>query len=330
VRSLHLAALLMSGVIACESMSSPSPVLERDVTPDMVTGAALAALRPDGRLVLETPSTGPGQLPIQDAEAQSLQFARYVTNHLLLRGVVEGERGGYWTDPHLLTICGDSYYVHSQLGAIVTDTFSTTAGQSFLRRFGPQWIVPMCGSANEPQMTVQAAIDGNDIRFADGEPIEPYAALTTAWYARGVPLNWPDVLTISAERAVRFAYETFGVRVSEVPRLMFRGDVLSDGRYVWYQVGSARFCNRWRVVLESEVAIRGMTSLTTSTTDTLYVGALSCSRLDVTPYVHLPLATQPTAVILDYLDNSVTPAKTWIVDVPVVSPIRFEPGTRAP
>jgi hypothetical protein len=171
---------MVSGLLACESTSSPVEVNRRDVTPEMVTGAALAALRPDGRFNLEVPVTSTTQVSLQEAKAQTLQFARYVTNQLLLRGVVEGERGGYWTDPHLLTICGDAYSVHSQLGVMAIDTISANAGQSFLRRFGPQWLVPMCGSGNEPQMTVQVAIDGNDIRFADGAPIEPYSSLTTA------------------------------------------------------------------------------------------------------------------------------------------------------
>lgn len=330
MRPLRVPLLLLSGVIACESTSSPAPVFQHDVTPEMVTGAALAALQPDGRFAPETPSTGVHQLSLQEARAEALQFARYVTNNVLLRGVVENDRGGYWTDPHLLTHCRVAYLVHSQLDMTIPDSVSAIAAQSFQRRFGPQWLLPMCGSANEPQMTVQAALGGNDIRFAGGEPIDPYSSLTTAWYARGVPLNWPDALPVSAERAVRFAYETFGIRVTEVPRLVFRGNVLSDGRYAWYQVGSARYCNRWRVVLESDVTVRGMTTLSTATTNTVYVASLTCSNLDVVPYLHAPMAVQPGTVLLDYYDTNATPVKTWIVDVPVAWPIRFEIGTRAP
>ena len=108
---------MVSGLLACESTSSPVLVYEGDVTPEMVTGAALAALRPDGRLTPETATTTANQLSLQEARTQTLQFARYVTNNGLLRGVVESGRGGYWTDPHLLTICEDAYYVHSQFGS---------------------------------------------------------------------------------------------------------------------------------------------------------------------------------------------------------------------
>lgn len=328
MRPLSIPLLMVSGLLACESTSSPVEGNRRDVTPEMVTGAALAALRPDGRFQLEEPVAEAGQVSLQEAKAQTLQFARYVTNQLLLRGGVEAERGGYWTDPHLLTVCGDAYFVHSQLGAMAIDTIPENAGQSFLRRFGPQWLVPMCGSDDAPQMTVQVAIDGNDIRFADGAPIEPYSSLTTAWYARGVPLDWPDALTISAERAVRFTYETFGVRVTEVPQLYLRGDILSNETYAGYQIGSARFCNRWRVVLENDVTVRGMTTFTQSTTRVLWVASLSCSQRDAEPWLHIPLTEQPSVATLDYVDYTVSPSRTWVVQVPVVAPIRFEIGTR--
>lgn len=328
MRSMSL-ALAAAGMLACESTSAPVPVYEHHVTPEMVTGAALAALRTDGRFNLDVPITAAGQVSLQEAKAQSLQFARYVTNNVLLRGAVEEGRGGYWTDPHLLTICGDSYFVHSQLGVTTGDTISESAGQSFLRRFAPQWIVPMCGSQNEPQMTVQVAIEGNDIRFADGVPVEPYSSLSTAWFARGVPLNWPDALPISGERAVRFAWETFGVRVTEVPQLYSRGDMSATGMYSWYQVGSARYCNRWRVVLESDVSIRGLSTSAPSSTRVIWVASVSCGERTHEPSLHVPLANQPTVATLEYFDGSVVPAKQWVLQVPVVAPARFELGTRA-
>jgi hypothetical protein len=329
VRALNLLVPAVLGLLACESTSSPVPVYERTVSAEMLTGAALVALRPDGRLAPESHMTAGGELPLDEARSQALGFARYVTNNGLLRGAVEGERGGVWTDPHLLTLCPDAFYVHSPFGPITHDSLGEP-GLSYLKRLGGQWLIPMCGAANEPQMTVQAAIDGNDIRFTNGEPVEPYAFLGSAWTARGVPLGWPDALTISAERAVRFAWETFGARVSEVPQLFARGDFQPDGRIVVLQPGSARFCNRWRVTLESDVQIRGSTSLSTATTNVLYIGALTCGSSDVEPFIHLPLATQPATTALNYVDNAVSPPKTWTVTVPFQTPVRFEIGFRAP
>jgi hypothetical protein len=319
---------MVSGLLACESTSAPELVFERTVTPEMVTGAALAALQPDGRLALELPATTGNQLSLQEARTQSLGFARYVTNNILLRGMVENGRGGFWTDPHLLTICEDAYYVHSQFGPITHDSLGEP-GLSVLKRYGPRWLIPMCGSENEPQMKVQVSIDGNAERFPNGEPTEPYVFLYSAWRASGVQLNWPDALTISAERAVRFAYETLGVRVAEVPKLIMRGDFAPDGS--WRSILTGHWtCHRWRVVLESDVRIRGMSTLTTDTTNVLYVGALTCSGFDVIPYIHMPLAEQPPTTTLEYVDTTVSPAKTWTVIIPFSSPARFEIGVRAP
>lgn len=323
VRRVFVASVLAA---ACESTSAPeAPTYDRYVTPEMVTGNALAALGAGGRFVVQHPSTQSGELSLDTARTQSLGFARYVTNQLLLRGVVEGERGGIWTDPHLLTLCGDAYFVRSQLGEI-PDSASARAVQSFQRRFGPQWLVTLCGQQLDPQMTVQAAVTGNDIRFAGGEPVDPYVDLSSAWYARGVPYGWPDPLTISAERAARFAWETFGVRVSEVPELYFRGEESLNGQYAWYQVGSTRFCHRWRVTLESDVRVRGMTTFTETVTHVVWIAALSCSQRDVEPFIHMPRSAQPAAALLEYTDGGTT----WRVHAPLLVPLRFEIGVKAP
>ena len=316
-------------MLACGTTSSFDPVADpnyrRDVTPEMVSGAALAALGTNGRFHVEAPATGEGQLAAAEARSQTLQFARFVTNNALLRGVVEGGRGGYWTDPHLLTLCADPpHFVHSQL-SIPVDTFSIPAREDILQRYGPQWLVALCGSDNEPQMVVQAAVDGNSIRFADGELVGEYRGVTTAWFARGVQLHWPDVLPISRERAVRFAFETFGVRVSEVPDLIFRGERLHEGHLVW-QVGAAPNCNRWRVVLESDVNIRGLSSLRTVVTDTVYIAGAFCGGRDPIIWLPLPEQEQPASVILDY--GLPVYGVSWVVNAPVVSPIRFELASR--
>ena len=328
VRSLSLVVFGISGVLACESTSAPVPVYEHHVTTEMVTGAALAALRSDGRFNLEQPATTAPQLSLQEAQSQSHEFALWLTNQLLLRGVVEAGRGGYWTDPHLLTVCRGTYFMHSQLALTLADSVAG-AMQSFQRRFGPQWLIPMCGSQDDPQMNVQVAIGGNSIRFAAGEPIEPYAELSTAWHAAGVPLNWPDPLPVSAERAVRFVWETFGVRVTEVPQLYLRGEHPEGEAYNSPWNGSVRFCNRWCVTLENDVTVRGLNSFEQWTARVLWIGSITCNNRDVEPYVHIPLVNQPSAARIDYFDESVSPSKRWMFDVPVVAPIRFEIGTRA-
>ena len=330
-----LAVALISVCLACESTNapvSPASVYEHNVTAEMVTGAALAALRSDGRFNLEKPPTAESQLSLQVVQSEAHGFALWVANQGLLRGAIEGARGGYWTDPHLLTVCRDTYFIHSQLASVVPD--SLAGGRRVFQHFyGPQWLVPMCGTKDDPQMTVQAAVNENDIRFVNGQPVPEYTWITTAWWGQGVTLNWPDPLPLSAERAVRFVWETFGVRVTDVPQLYFRAGLLSTGVYTsgdasaFQRAGTARSCNRWRVKLENEVRVRGLTSQLESTTRVLWIAAFSCNGLE--PTIQIPLENQPATVTVDLYDENVTPKKRWTFEVPVVAPIRFELGARS-
>ena len=92
---------------------------------------------------------------------------------------------------------------------------------------------------------------------------------------------------------------------------------------------SVRLCNHWRVTLENDVTVRGITSFQQSTARVLWIGSITCNNLDVEPYVHIPLTNQPAVARIDYFDESVSPKKRWMFDVPIVAPIRFDIGTRA-
>jgi hypothetical protein len=179
-------------------------------------------------------------------------------------------------------------------------------------------------------MTVQVAIEGNDVRFTNGERSDTTVAMVTAWSTRGALENWPHALTISPERAVRFVWETLGVRVTQVPQLVQRGDMWPSDRYLLNRVGAAQSCHRWRIELENEVRVRGMTSLAERTTKVIHVGATTCDAWNVEPLLQIPTGAQPTEVLLDYLENFETPAILWTVRVPVLSPISFEFALRAP
>ena len=70
--------------------------------------------------------------------------------------------------------------------------------------------------------------------------------------------------------------------------------------------------------------------MTIVTTNVVHVGALTCDSNDVTPYIHLPRAEQPSSIVVNYLEDLLDPPIYWLVDVPVSAPILFEFGTRAP
>ena len=323
--------LLLAAYLSCTAESTgpaPAPVSPSEVRPEMVTGAAAAALGVDGFFALELPEAGSGEVSLDTARAQALEFAKYVTNNVLLRGVVEAGRGGYWTDPHLLVRCGrDAGYVRPQLEAMQLDSLPVIGRTQLLRKFGPSWLIALCGP--EPQMTVQVALVANLTRFATGAPVEFDPYLSTAFSGHGVPLNWPDALPISAERAVRFAYDQLGARVAEVPELYVRGGLNLDGIYD-LQAGSARNCNRWRIVLDRDVAVKSGPAQAVRLTREVFVSSLTCAGTDVAPLLQVPVAGQASAVRVRYVDFSISPPREYLITVASVSPIRFELTQRVP
>jgi hypothetical protein len=316
------AALML--LAACGTDATAPEVSPREVDPEMVTGAAAAALGPDGYFILATPATSSQQVSIDTAQAQVLEFAKYVTNNVLLRGVVENGRGGYWTDPHLLTRCSlREVFVRPQLQQPAVVSLPTTGRILLSRKFGPSWLVGLCGAGGAPEMTVQVALNENRVRFAGGAPIESDPNLLSAFSPQGVPLGWPDLLPISAERAVRFAFDQTGVRISEQPELFVRGETNIDGFYD-LQAGSARSCNRWRIVLEQEVALKSGPAQLVTMTREVFVGAATCHGMDVGPVLQVPVANQATTVMVRYVDFSISPQREYVVPVETFSPIRFE------
>ena len=321
---LWLALALLQGGCHSTEAAGPTPVSPREVTPDMVTGVAAAALGAGGLFIMPLPASVLGQIPLDTAREQTLQFAKYVTNNLLLRGVVESGRGGYWTDPHRLVLCShDVHFIRPQIAHPDIDSLPDQGRELLLRKFGPQWLLALCGEKGEPQMTVQVALEGNAVRFLGGLPIEPDPFLLSAFSPHGVPLDWPDALPVSAERAVRFAYDQLGARITEIPELFVRGDSDAGAAYD-LQPGAARNCNRWRIALDRDVAVQRAVGAAVRMTNVVYVASYSCRGTDVAPLLQLPVEAHPTEVSVRYVDYGVSPPRTYSVRVAVASPIKFD------
>lgn len=316
---------LLAVLSACRPTDSagPTPVSPRELTPEMLTAEAAAALGADGRFRFPLPSAAPGEMSLDTAREQSLEFARYVTNNGNLRGVVEAGRGGYWTDPHLLTLCpAQDHIVRSQLGVMSVDSLPARGRVTLLRKFGPQWLLTLCGSAGEPQMTVQVALRENQVRFRSGAPVESDPGLLSAFSPQGVPFEWPDALPVSAERAARFAYDQLGARIARVPELFLRGDVNAEGVYD-LQAGAARSCSRWRVILDREVGVQVAPGAPIRFTTEVYVASLTCRGTDFVPTLQVSVDEEPGTVMVTYTDFDVTPPRRHVLQVDAVSPVRF-------
>ncbi|MGQ0764956.1 MAG: hypothetical protein ACT4OZ_04735 [Gemmatimonadota bacterium] len=318
-----LAVVAAGGCHFVDGVAAPVDVSPREIGPEMVTGSAAAALV-GGVFILPLPAATESQLPLDTALVQAREFARYVTNNVNLRGVVEAGRGGYWVEPHRLLLCARPVsYVRPQLEPVSVDSLPVRGRNLLLRKFGPQWIIALCGSEGEPQMTVQIALEGNPVRFQGGAPVVSDPDLLSAFSPAGVPLNWPDALPLSAERAARYVFDQFGVRIAEPPQLFVRGDTSPDGTYD-LQGGGARNCNRWRIVLERPVNTQRAAGDIVRMSSEIFVSSLACVGTDTRPVLQLPTGLQSSGAFVRYTDFSVAPQRTWRIPVRLVSPVRFE------
>lgn len=314
---------LVTATLACHTdLVAPTPGEVAIVRAEMLSGNALAALMPDGRLFLKAPTLREGQVTEADARLQSIPYARLVTNNLYLRSIAEADRGR-WIDPHFLLLCGDRYFAEAQVAFVDEDPFSRDI--QLRRLFGPQWLVPLCNSRLIPEVIVQVAVDANPIRFGDKgpEPFEDYPYLITAWVARGLPDYAVTSLPVSAERAVTFAWDSLRVRIAEVPRLVVRGSAFQEnGPFAFHiRIGFAAYCQRWRLELETDVQLRGLTTGTTASTREVWVSTRDCLGIDATPVLSRPLVVQPTT---SWVERQAITGETIRAAVRFTSPVYFE------
>mgnify|MGYP001581026236 FL=1 len=255
------------------------------------------------------PQLAPPAVTAEAARALALDWALYVTNSIGLRSVVEDQRGGYWTDTHLLHLCAPLYYARASFGAAPADAPLGTH-----RLFGDHWVVPLCDDAGDPEMTVEIAVVANTVTFADA-PNRPRGLvsdptdLTLAFWGNGVP--WPshEALVISAEEAVAFAATQTGAPVTAVPELVHRSDV-RDGRAL-LSIGAVRYCSRWRLQFDQNVSFRSLETGAERLTREVYVGTYGCSpygRFDLytVPEFHVPRPAQPDLAAVQYASTDST------------------------
>lgn len=327
-RSVLLAVFGLSGCGSTEAIGYEPT--SGEVRPEMVTGAAQGALGPDGRFRLPFPTLGQGQLTLAFAREQALQFARYVTNSLTLRNVVEVQRGGVWVDPHLLVLCSDAYYVRSQLNAFDASAVPEPGASTLQRQTGPKWLIPLCDKRNVPTMTVQLAINSNDVVFKDYKPVVDYRAMETAIYPAGIPEWHKDALPISAERAVRYVFDQSARRIAGIPELYARGRIV-EGQYTLGWIAEVRACNLWRIQLEHPITVVRPFSLESVTTSEVFVGTSTCAPHDTAPLMLIPVASTTTraSVAWNVLEDN-TP-KYYRVPVTLAQPVTLEPvGVKKP
>ncbi len=299
---------------ACRGEAPTSPAVPSTVVrPEMVAGEALAALGPDGRMRLPTPTLQPRQVSANAAQTLATGYALYVTNNASLRSIVESHRGGTWVDPHLMRLCGTPLLIRSPLRPFDARTLPPEGALVLGRQMGPKWAVPMCGSKGDVQMVVQVAIDSNSVVFDGGRPVGG-GNVETALTPYGVPVGHPDPLPISIERVIEFLWRSTGARVLKIPDLFARGTLVGPAYSLGWAAGVVT-CNVWRVELEREIQARRPFFLDVVSSRVVYVAPPSCGWEGRVPTVMLPTPDQPANVHIAW--NSLENGTPQSIRVPV-------------
>ena len=247
IRRAVLGLAICSFIAACGE-----PVAHQETRLDKlyVTGAAADALREDGTFELPDSVVNPsGQLNASDARGIALRYVRDVSAYLAPQWAREH---GAQIRVGELTVCGSPVYAASPYGNIIGEASEITQ-----RIFGPHWVVPMCSVPGRVQVVVSFSSLADELRgLNDGDTV-PYHR--TDFLSFGVPVGAAGHFFFP-EAAAAHAFAETGKRVASVPQV-----VMSPHPSVPALV-------RWRVTLESPVAVRGAKTGTTRDRNMLLVG----------------------------------------------------------
>ena len=239
--------------------AAPTAVSPPTVSRDWVTGAAAAALGPDGRFVLPGPGNpGPVEISEAEARAQAVGWARMISRIPSAGGPQSlGPGGGLTFAPGgsglerdyggripfaQLKDCGRTLYMESAYEPVPEG-----APRFVLNAVGPYWIVRLCAPAEDVPV-VLAVSATSEFLVIDGrlQPSPSATAMGNEFVSVAIPRRTP-VYPLEPEAAVAVAFRKTGRRVSEIPVFVRR--VGEHGRPDLFvpQAG------RWHVTLESSI-----------------------------------------------------------------------------
>ena len=314
------------------SHASPTAVIPPTVSRDWVTGAAAAALGPDGRFVMPAPrSPAPLEISEASARAQAVGWARMIAQMTPAGGIqsfapgsglefapggtgLERDYGGKIPFAQLRD-CGRALYAESGYAPV-----PETAPRFVLNGFGSYWIIRLCAPAGDAPI-VLAVSTTSEFVVSDGRlrPSPSATAMGNEFRSVAIPRATP-AYPLEPEAAVAIAFRTTGLRVSEIPVFVQR--VADYGRPDPFvpQAG------RWHVTLESPVHGVGVASGAEYVTRDVVVAWPEGLGPDTTLLV--ALAAQPdTALHLPYKTPEQPPsgaAREDTVRVAVRRPYLFE------
>ncbi len=239
-------AVLVTGCFGEEGVNAPP----KRLTPEFVTGAAAAALQSNGRFAFDVSVVRPpGQIAEDQAKAIAGRFVREMAPYLLALWSTDH---GAAIEPTSLKACDRALYAASAYEALTGDYSEITQ-----RTWGPQWVVPMCGSEGQPQVVV--SFSSQAVELASVPPSSPAPWERASIASFGIPRSASRWM-YNPEQATAYAFAQTGRRIRSVPQLVAPLRPESPTLV------------RWRVDLEGPVSVTGRESAITRQRTTLLVG----------------------------------------------------------
>jgi len=284
-----LLACLLIVLAGCgRYLDRPTAPSLRESVPNLtgsVVGAAAAAILPNGEF--ELPSQYTGGLSATEAAKLALAYGHMAGR--FLEPSWAWDRNGEPIDVSALKLCGRVYLAENAFAEL-----PASAGPALQQRVEAQWLVLLCGSAGDPEVSIAVPVRDTNLYVRSDSVITNVA---TAYFlstgVRGVA--FPP----TPEDAAQAVAAATGMRVSEVPTL-----VLPPPPYLPQLA-------QWRLTLEAPATVVRRDTHSATSTFEIYFGyghvvAASTYGLwlaldDATTMPRLPLAFHRNGVTIPLL-----------------------------
>lgn len=273
VRRPLLAVVTLAAVSACEH-ETPAPTQALSPPPDVaryVTGAAAAALGPDGRFPDAEPA--PRERPIiSRARARALALG-YVNSYGQFLEPTWEERHGAPIDRSALRAAERVHYAESPYGAFPEGPYHP----AFRRGFGPYYLVTLT-DGTVPVLVVAVSAFNTDVRLDERGLVHEPAEGGNEFMSAAVPRDGRTFTPLGPEQAVERVARMTGARANGAPELLLRPR--------WHPAAAL-----WKVPLDRAVQARAGQGSRPVRVDVLY--------MDGTGRTFVPSAEQPAAEVRD-------------------------------
>lgn len=259
---MHGALLVVFSSAGCFDSEPSEPQLSTVVSPAYVTGAAAAALGPDGRFALEAPSSPNGDRIISPVQARRLAMGFLRSFGVAFRAGWEAERGGP-IDLASLAASPRVYFAQTPYSAVPRNDVHS----AHRRHFGPYYLVTLL-QRSEPVLQISVSALTTEYSIDDRGRLVAPVETGMDFISDAMPADG-SFRPISPEEAVAMAAEATGATIRDVPELVLMGSAHSPA------------FARWRIELDRPIRARGRDGRDAAAQRTVFVGSLRNSRFAV-------------------------------------------------